>query len=206
MEGHTPTPPNGCYGSEEVETSISTPSPSPSQSPVRRQMPDCSETLYCLEIQVISTKDGGATPTPLHALQVPVVEDLLWDGKSGLTEAVGIGWAILFYGRQFLGEGLSLGKVHDATFMLSGAISSVGKQAQLNANAISLWEGWQLIVQAITKWWAVAMGPGHPHTHLPAFVPFSFCNQDRLLWEERLLSANKHVKEPRHTHQTSHHD
>ena len=78
---------------------------------------------------------------------------MLWDGKSGLTEGVvtGPGWAVLFYGRQSLGEGLSFGKVHDAMFMLSGAISWVGKQAQLNANTVSLWEGWQMIAQAITK-------------------------------------------------------
>ena len=36
-------------------------------------------------------------------------------------------------------------------FMLSGALSWVGKQAQLNANALSLWEGWSLIAQAITE-------------------------------------------------------
>ena len=49
---------------------------------------------------------------PPHAWQAPVVEDMLQDGKSGLTEAVvtGPGWAILFYGRQSLGERLSLGE------------------------------------------------------------------------------------------------
>ena len=50
---------------------------SPSQSLVRRQMPDCPETLYCLEIQVSSTEDGGTTPPPPHAWQAPVVEDML---------------------------------------------------------------------------------------------------------------------------------
>ena len=63
---------------------------------------------------------------------------------------MGPGWAILFYGRQLL-EGLSLGKAQDAMFMLSGAISWVGKQAQLNANALGLWEGQQLIAQAIIE-------------------------------------------------------
>ena len=92
---------------------------------------------------MILTKDGGATPPPSHAWQAPVVEDMLRDGKSGITEAVVMGsdWAILFYGRQFLGEELSFGKECDAMFMLSGTISLVGKQAQLNANALSLWEG-----------------------------------------------------------------
>ena len=54
---------------------------------------------------------------------------------------MGPGWAILFYGRQSLGEGMSLGEAHDAMSMLSGADSWVDKQAQLNANAVSLWEG-----------------------------------------------------------------
>ena len=75
-------------------------------------MSDGPETWYCLEIQVISTKDRETTLLPSHAWQAPVVEDMLQDGKSGLTEAVviGPGQAILFYGRQSLGEGLSLGE------------------------------------------------------------------------------------------------
>ena len=64
---------------------------------------------------------------------------------------MGPGQAILFYGRQLLGEGLSLGEIQDVVFTLSGALSWVGKQAQLNANALSLQESWQLIAQAITK-------------------------------------------------------
>ena len=63
----------------------------------------------------------------------------------------GPGWAILFYGWQSLGEGLSLGEAQDAMFTLLGAISWVGKQAQLIANQVSLGEGWQLIAQAITE-------------------------------------------------------
>ena len=63
----------------------------------------------------------------------------------------GPGGDILFYGGQSLGEGLSFGEAWDAIFTLSGAISWDGKQAQLNANAASLWEGWQLITQAITE-------------------------------------------------------
>ena len=40
-------------------------------------MPDWPMTQYCLEIQVISTEDGGTTPPPPHVWQVPVVEDML---------------------------------------------------------------------------------------------------------------------------------
>ena len=84
-----------------------------------------------------------------------------------------------------------MSEVCDTMFMLSGAISWVNKQAQLNANAISLWESWQMIVQAITKIWAEARGPVHPHTHLLVFTPFNFYNQDGPLQEERLPSSNK---------------
>ena len=63
----------------------------------------------------------------------------------------GPSWAILFCGKQSLGEGLSFGKAQDAMFMLSRTIGWVSKQAQLKANPLSLGEGWQLIVQAITK-------------------------------------------------------
>ena len=94
--------------------------------------------------------------TPPHAWEAPVVEDMLWDGKSGLKEVAVTGpiWAILFYRKQSL-EWLSLGKAWYTTFMLSGAISWVGKQAQLNANPVSLSEGWQLIAPShyqMTHW------------------------------------------------------
>ena len=74
-EGHTLTPPSGQNGPEDPEAFGSTPSQSPSQSPVRK--PDCPEAWYCLEIQVISTEDKRAVPPPLHAWQVPIVEDMV---------------------------------------------------------------------------------------------------------------------------------
>ena len=136
------------------------------------------------------------------------MEDMLWDGKSGLTEAVvtGPGQAILFYGRQSPGEGLNLGEVCDVMFMLSGAMSWVGKQAQLNASGLILWEDWQLIAQAITKWCAEARGLGCPHSHPPAFPLFRFCHQDKPLQEERLQGTDKCMQELRHTHWTLHHN
>ena len=206
-EDYTLTPPNSQSSPKEMEASSSTLSQSPSQSLVRRLTPDCPETWYCFRIQVISTEEGGATPPPPHTWQVPEVEDMLWDGKSGLTESVvmGPGQAILFYGRQSLGEGLSLGETWDAMFSLSGAISWVGKQVQLNANALSLHEGQWLIAQATTKWCVEVSGLGHPHSHLPAFLPFRFCNQDGSPHEARLQSTNK-CMEPRCTHWMSHHD
>ena len=160
------------------------------------------QDLVLLEIQVTSTEDGGTTPPPPHTWHAPVVEDMLQGGKSGLTEVVvmGPGQAILFYGRWSLGEGFSLCEAWDAMIMLSGAISWVGRQAQLNASVISPWECWHMIAQAIVEWHIKARGPGHPHSHLPALPPFSFCNQDRPQQEGRLQSMDECGEEPRHTH------
>ena len=80
----------------------------------------------------------------------------------------GPGWAVLFYGWQSLGEGLSLGEVRDATFTLSGIIAWVGKQMQLNAKPISLGEGRQLIAQpsqkeTLNQGDLATLVPSHPH-------------------------------------------
>ena len=160
-EGHTLTPPSSQNGPEDPEALGSAPSHSPSQSLARKPTPDWPETWYCLEIQVTSTEDGRVTPPPTHAWQAPVVEDMVWDGKSR-SHSERPGRAILFYGWWLLGEGLSLGEAWNTTFMLSGAISWVGKQAQLSANLVSLGEGWQLIAQAITKGCIKPRGSGHP--------------------------------------------
>ena len=132
MESKTLAPLRGQNDPEETEVSCSAPSCSPSWSPVRRLMPDHHETWYCLEIQVTLPKEGGATSPSPHAWQAPVVEHMLCDGKSGLTEVIvmGTGCPVLFYCRQSLGGGLSLGEVQDAMFTLSGA--SVGLAGRLN--------------------------------------------------------------------------
>ena len=46
----------------------------------------------------------------------PLVEDMLHDIRTGLTEAVviGPGRAVLFYGRHSLGEGLTVDEARDA--------------------------------------------------------------------------------------------
>ena len=208
MEGHTPTPPSGWKGPEETVASKSAPSHSPSWSPVRKLMPDCPETWYCLGIQVISTQEGGATPPPPYAWQAPVVEDMLCNGRSSLTEVFIMGprWAVLFYGRWFLGESLKLGEVIDAMFTLSGAISWVGKQAQLNTNPLSLQEGQWLIAQTIMEQCIVARGAGHPHSHLLVTLPFMFDHRDESPLEERFHSTNELIEEPSHICWPSHHD
>ena len=139
-EGHTLTPPSSQNGPIETEAFSSAPIHSPSSSPVRRKTTNHPGTQYYSEIQVISIEDGKTTPLPSHAWQAPVVEDILWVGKLGLTKSIMIGpsQAILSYGRQRLGDGLSLGEVCDDTFMLTSDISWVGKQAQLDVNAVTL--------------------------------------------------------------------
>ena len=130
---HTLTLPSGQNGPEDQEAFGSTPSHSPSQSLARIPTPDSPETWYCLEIQVISTEDGGVTLPPPDMWQVPIIKDMVWDDTSGLTVAVvtSPGRVVLFYGQQLLGEGFSLGKAWGIVFMLSGVIGWVGKQAQL---------------------------------------------------------------------------
>ena len=92
---------------------------------------------------MILTEQVGVAPPPPHAWTVPVVEDMLHHGRSGLTEAVvmGPGRAVLFYGRWSLGEGLSLGEVRDITFTFTVAGNWVGKLANLAAYHLTLWEG-----------------------------------------------------------------
>ena len=113
-----------------------------------------------------------------------IVEDMVHEGRTGLTEAVvtGPGRAVLFYGHHSLGEGLNLGEARDAAFTLSGIIAWVGKQAQISAKPISLADGRQLIAQAITEGHIKPRGPGHPWSIPPASTPFNFHNQDTSLW------------------------
>ena len=101
----------------------SSPSCSPLWSPAQRLLSGCPNMKYCLEIQVILTEELEAIPPPSHPWTAPLVEDMLREARTGLTEAVviGPGRAILFYGRCSLGEGLKVDEVRDATFLLTGA-------------------------------------------------------------------------------------
>ena len=89
------------------------------------------------------TEETGATPPPSHTWTAPGVEDMPHHGRTGLTKAVvtGSGWAVLFYGRWSLGEGLSLGEVRDVAFALTGAGTWVGKLAYLATDPIIIKEG-----------------------------------------------------------------
>ena len=90
-------------------------------------------------------------PPPSHFWMEPLVEDMLCDARTRLTEAVVIGpcRAVLFYGRCSMGEGLTLDKARDATFLLTGAGMLVGKLAYLTADHMTIQGGRQAIAQAI---------------------------------------------------------
>ena len=62
-----------------------------------------------------------------------LVEDMLHDARTSLTEAVvtGPGRTVLFYGRHLLGEGLTTDKARDAAFLLTGVGTWVGNQPTL---------------------------------------------------------------------------
>ena len=121
----------------------SAPSHSPSWLLTRKLLPSHHDTQHCLGIHVTLIKETGAAPPPLHTWVAPVVEDMLCRGRTCLTKAIvtGPGWAVLFYGRQSLEEGLSLGEVRDATFTLTGAGTCVGKVAYLATDPLIIQEG-----------------------------------------------------------------
>ena len=112
---------------------------------------------------------GGSAPT-LSFLDGTLVEDMLCDARTRLTEAVviGQGRAVLFYGRHSKGEGLMVDEARDATFLLTGAGTWVGKSAYLTADPMTIQRGRQAIGQAITDCRVKVRGPRHPHVNLLA--------------------------------------
>ena len=122
------------------------------------------------------TDELGDTTPPLHAWTAPVVEDMLQEARAGLTEVVviGPGRDILFYGKCSMGEGLKVDEARDATFLLTGAGTWVGKLAYLTADAMMLQEGKRAITWAISDHRVKARGPGHPRVNPLAQQPFRF--------------------------------
>ena len=104
------------------------------------------------------------------------VEDMLWETRAGLTEAVviGPGRAILFYGRCSMGEGLKVDDTRDAAFLLTGAGTWVGKPAYLTTDPMTLQQGKRAIALAVSDHGVKARGPGCPQVNLPAQQPFKF--------------------------------
>ena len=108
-EGPMDVPSQSAKDLWQLEASGSSPSHFPSWSPARGLPSSCPNTKHCLEIWVTLTKEWRAVPPPSHSWMAPLVEDMLWDIRTGLTKAVviGPGRAVLVYGRCSLGEGLT---------------------------------------------------------------------------------------------------
>ena len=89
------------------------------------------------------TEELGVIPSPSHSWMAPLVEDMLCKARTGLTEAVvtGPGRVVLFYGRRLMREGLMVDEARDATFLLTGACTWVGKSAYLTADPMTIQEG-----------------------------------------------------------------
>ena len=119
---------------------------------------------YCLSIQVTLTDELGVVPPPSHTWKTPVIEDMLRETRAGFMEAVviGPGRVILFYGRCSMGEGLKADEARDATFLLTGAGTWVGKLAYLTTDPMTLQEGRRAIARAISDHRVKARGLGHP--------------------------------------------
>ena len=79
------------------------------------------------------TEELGTVPPLSHTWMAPLVEDMLCNARTSLTDTVVMdpGRAILFYGRHSLGKGLALDKARDATFLLTGVVHGLGNQPTL---------------------------------------------------------------------------
>ena len=174
VDGHAEVPTQSTEDLWEMEEEDSSPSPLSLWSLARRSLSGCPNMKYCLEIQVTLTEELGAIPPPSHSWMAPLVEDMLQEARTGLTKAVviGPGRAILSYGRHSLGEGLKADEARDATFLLTGAGTWVGKSAYLTADPMTIQEGKRAIAQAVSDNRVKARGLRHPHVNLPAQQPF----------------------------------
>ena len=145
-------------------------------SPVQRLPLGHLNTKHCLEIQVTLTDELGDMPPPSHLWMPLLIEDMLQKARAGLTEAVviGPGRAILFYRRCLMGEGLRADEARDATFLLTGAGTWVGKSAYLTTDPMTIQEGKRAIAQAVSDNRVKARGPGRPWVNLLAQQPFKF--------------------------------
>ena len=99
-DGLVEKPAQGAADWQEMEEEDSSPHNSPTWSPAQRLPAGRPNMNYCLEIWVTLTDKLGDAPPPLHAWMAPVVEDMLWEARAGLKEAVVIGpdRATLFMG------------------------------------------------------------------------------------------------------------
>ena len=150
-DGQAEKPTQGAADLWEMEDEDSSPLCSPTWSPTWRLPLGCPNMKHCLEIQVTLTEELGDMPPPSHSWMAPLVEDMLQEARTGLTEAVvtSPGRVILFYGRHSMGEGLRADEARDVTFLLTGAGTWVGKLAYLTTNPMTTQEGKRAIAQTV---------------------------------------------------------
>ena len=175
-EGHVDVPSLSAKDLQEQEASDSSPSHLPSWSLAQRLLSSHPNMKHCLEIYVTLTEELGAVPPPSHSWMVPLMEDMLHDARTRLTEALmtGPGRAVLFYGRCSMGEGLTADEARDAAFLFTGAGMLVGKLAYLTTDPMTIQEGRRAIAQAISDHQVKARGPGCPCVNPLAKQPFQF--------------------------------
>ena len=155
----------------EMEEDDNSPHDSLTWSPVLRLPTGHPSINYCLLIKAILTDKLGDVLPPPHAWMAPVVEDMLRDIRAGLTEAVviGPGEVILFYRRHSMGEGLMVDEARDATFLITGDGTWVGKPAYLTADPTMLPEGKRAITHAVSDQRVKARGPSSKSASPTAF-------------------------------------
>ena len=163
-DGLMEEPAQRAVNQQEMEEEDSSPHNLPMGSPVQRLSTGRLNTNYYLSIQVTLTDELGYVPPPSHAWTATVVEDMLRETRAGLMEAVviGPGRAILFSGRHSMGEGLKADEARDATFLLTGAGTWVGKLAYLTVNPMMLQEGKRAIACAVSDHGVKVRGLGCP--------------------------------------------
>ena len=100
MEGHADVPPQSAKDLWELEVLDSSPSHLASWSLAQRLPSSHLNMKHCLEICVTLTEELGAVSQPSHSWMAPLMEDMLHDARTRLTQAVvtGPGRAVLFMG------------------------------------------------------------------------------------------------------------
>ena len=148
-------------------------------SPVQRPPLGYLNTKHCLEIQVTLTDELRDMPPPSHSWMPLLIEDMLWEARAGLTEAVVISPSrvILFYRRCSMGEGLRADEARDAAFFLTGAGMWGVKLAYLTTNPMTIQEAKRAIAQAVLDNRVKARGPGCSWVNPLAQQPFKFNTQ-----------------------------
>ena len=91
-----------------------------------------------------------------------------------------------------MGEGLKADKARDATFLLTGAGTWVGKATYLTTDLMTIQEGKRAIAQAVSDNSVKVRGLGHPCANLLAQQPFQFNTHTASPLKIAVLTTPKH--------------